>query len=89
MSDPLPPLSPEAQNFRHGIYRHFKGGMYKTICIGRFSETRHEEYVVYQSVELGHIWIRPLSMFLSEVDRPGYRGPRFTWLGKASAKMTL
>ena len=74
-------LSEQARNFRHGIYKHFKGGMYKTICIGRSSEEREKEFVVYQSLARGHTWIRPLQMFFEEVDRDGYKGPRFVFVG--------
>ena len=75
-------LSEQAQNFKHGVYKHFKGGIYKTICIGRSSEARDQEFVVYQSLDRGHTWIRPLPMFLENVDRDGYMGPRFTYIGE-------
>lgn len=73
-------LSEQAKNFKHGTYRHFKGGEYKTICVGRSSEERDKEFVVYQSLDRGHVWIRPLEMFLEDVDRDGYKGPRFTFI---------
>ncbi|MBL8158308.1 DUF1653 domain-containing protein [bacterium] len=76
-------LSEIAQNFKHGTYRHFKGGIYKTICIGRSSEERDQEFVVYQSLDRGHIWIRPLPMFIEEVDRDGYKGPRFSYVAES------
>lgn len=82
MTDHIPPLSPEAEAFKLGIYRHFKGGLYETLCIGRSSEERDQEFVVYRSLEKGYIWIRPLKMFLENVDEPNYnyKGPRFTWI---------
>jgi hypothetical protein len=76
----IPELSDTAKNFKHGIYKHFKGGTYKTMCIARNSENRDEELIVYQSLEKGYIWVRPLAMFLEDVDRNGYKGPRFTFI---------
>jgi cyclomaltodextrinase / maltogenic alpha-amylase / neopullulanase len=76
-------LSETARNFKHGTYRHFKGGMYTTICIGRSSEDRDQEFVVYKSLEQGNIWIRPLAMFLDEIDREGYKGPRFSYIAES------
>lgn len=37
---------------------------------------REEPHVVYLADD-GSLWIRPVSMFCEEVDRDGYRGPRF------------
>jgi hypothetical protein len=61
-----------------GIYRHFKGAEYEVVGVARHSETE-EEHVVYRALygERG-LWIRPLSMWTEQVDRDGYRGPRFT-----------
>ena len=75
-----PEFSDQAKNFKPGIYRHFKGGMYHALFVARSSEDRNEEFVVYKSLEKGLMWIRPLTMFLEEVDRDGYKGPRFVWI---------
>ncbi len=54
------------------IYRHFKGTFYRIVCIARDSETL-EEMVVYENRdEAGKIFVRPLSMFMSEVDHEKY-----------------
>ena len=56
------------------VYRHFKGDYYLTEDVARDSETG-EEYVVYRKLYGdGGLWIRPKSMFLSEVDREKYPG---------------
>ena len=57
---------------KKGIYRHFKGGRYELIDIARHSETR-EEMVVYRALygERG-VWVRPMEMFFSPVDRQKY-----------------
>ena len=60
-----------------GLYRHFKGRMYRLLHVAKHSETL-EEMVVYQALygEQG-IWVRPASMWNEHVDRDGYSGPRF------------
>ena len=57
---------------RPGRYRHFKGNEYEVIGVARHSETL-EELVVYRALYGdGGLWIRPLAMFLSPVDREKY-----------------
>lgn len=67
---------------KKGLYRHFKGGKYVVREVARHSENHQEEFVVYESVEKGTTWIRPLSMFLDQVEKPelNYSGPRFEYL---------
>lgn len=58
-------------------YRHFKGNQYLVLYIAKHSETL-EEMVVYQALygERG-IWVRPLDMFLEQVEVDGKRVHRF------------
>lgn len=54
------------------VYRHFKGNYYLTVDVALHSETG-EEYVIYRKLYGdGGLWIRPLSMFLEEVDHEKY-----------------
>ena len=50
-------------------YRHFKGMIVTILAIAKDSETL-EEMVVYEHD--GEVWVRPMNMFLSEVDKEKY-----------------
>lgn len=53
-------------------YRHFKGGIYIVTDIAVHSETEGL-MVVYKSFnEPTLTWVRPLNMFISEVDKKKY-----------------
>ncbi|MFA6006202.1 MAG: DUF1653 domain-containing protein [Candidatus Paceibacterota bacterium] len=68
---------------KKGLYKHFKGGKYFVKDIAKHSESL-EEFVVYEHLEepnKGSIWVRPLAMFLENVDKPDYKGPRFVYIG--------
>lgn len=56
----------------HGIYKHFKGDHYLVEDIALDSET-HKEMVVYRKLYADcSLWVRPIEMFLSEVDHIKY-----------------
>ena len=78
----IQPLSSEASSFKVGQYRHFKGGVYQVVGVARHSETG-EELVVYRHD--GTLWVRPLGMFFDAIDRDGYHGTRFTYVGDGSS----
>lgn len=60
-----------------GIYKHYKGNMYKVLYIAKHSETL-ELLVVYQQLygDLS-IWVRPYEMFLEDVEYNGKIVKRF------------
>ncbi|KJS09503.1 MAG: hypothetical protein VR73_02020 [Gammaproteobacteria bacterium BRH_c0] len=65
---------------KKGLYRHFKGNLYRLLEIARHSESG-EEMVVYQALygERG-IWVRPLAMFDETIERDGKTFKRFAWV---------
>lgn len=69
------------QEIQPGLWKHFKGNLYRVIYVALHSETG-EEMVVYQALygQRG-MWVRPASMWLEHVERDGYSGPRFVRLG--------
>ncbi len=54
------------------MYRHFKGNLYQIRCLAKNSETG-EMMVVYQAMyDTFQIYVRPLAMFMEEVDHVKY-----------------
>lgn len=58
------------------VYKHFKGNCYMILAVGHHSETK-EQLVVYYDLSgknstLANPCIRPLDMFMSEVDQDKY-----------------
>ena len=63
-----------------GIYRHFKGNLYRLEGVAKHSETL-EPMVVYRALYgEGGLWVRPAHMWTEQVDRDGYHGPRFQFV---------
>jgi hypothetical protein len=64
----------------NSIYRHYKGNLYKVICVAKHSETL-EDVVVYQS-QYGDFgfWVRPVEMFQERVLVEGNEVERFSLL---------
>lgn len=66
-----------------GIYRHYKGKMYRFLRVVRHSETL-EELALYETLyenELGAFWVRPLKMFEEVIEVDGKRVARFAYIG--------
>lgn len=67
-----------------GIYKHYKGGMYKVICVSKHSETL-EDLVVYEALydnQTSKFWARPISMFSDTVEVDGVSIPRFEFISE-------
>jgi hypothetical protein len=53
-------------NLKLGIYKHYKGHLYKVIGVAKHSETL-EQMVVYEAQydnPEGKLWVRPMKLFL-------------------------
>ena len=63
----------EKENLKiKGVYKHFKNNYYIVEDVATHSETG-EKYAVYRQLYgNGELYIRPLDMFLSEVDKNKY-----------------
>ena len=59
------------------IFKHFKGDLYQIVCEAHDSEDPSRILIVYCHWETGKTWVRPKEMFLENVERDGYSGPRF------------
>jgi|GEM_PF-28205 len=62
-----------------GLYRHYKGNLYRARGLCRHSETL-EELVHYECLyknDLGGLWVRPKEMFLSKITIDGKEVDRF------------
>lgn len=67
------------------IYKHYKGETYEIISISRHTETG-EVFITYKPISYESDWLkenscdsftRPLDMFIENIERDGYSGPRF------------
>lgn len=64
-----------------GIYEHYKKKRYRVIGVAQHSETL-EKLVVYQKLyDDGGLWVRPLAMFIEDVEIDGQIVPRFKYIG--------
>jgi len=74
-------------NIKKGKYRHFKGGEYEVLGVGRHSETLEELVIykaLYNSEEFGPnaLWVRPIGMFQDEKElEDGRTVKRFQYVG--------
>lgn len=68
------------KNIRTGRYRHYKGNLYSVEGIATHSETE-EAMVVYRPLYGEQsLWVRPLDMFIEEVEINGRKQPRFKFI---------
>ncbi|HTW96294.1 MAG TPA: DUF1653 domain-containing protein, partial [Candidatus Methylomirabilis sp.] len=55
----------------------YKGNRYEVLGVAKHSETEEELVVYRQLYGDGGYWVRPLKMFLEEVEVMGKKVPRF------------
>lgn len=74
-----------------GVYEHYKSTpakemQYRVLGVVRNTETE-QLMVVYEALydcgDYGQMWVRPLDMFLQEVEVEGKKIPRFTLIAKS------
>ena len=64
-----------------GIYRHYKGNLYRVEALAKNSETL-EMMVVYRALYgEGELWVRPASMWEQTVPTTDGEQPRFSDTG--------
>lgn len=68
--------NPTPGTMKSGLYRHFKGNLYRAKSVVLHSETQ-EELVLYKSLVYKTWWVRPVGMFEEEINKPDYVGKRF------------
>ena len=70
-----------------GLYKHYKGKMYRVYGVVKHSETL-EELVLYETLyenPLGKLWVRPKGMFMETVVIEGKTIPRFEFQSSSKA----
>ncbi len=68
-----------------GRYRHFKGGEYEVLGVARHSEGL-EDMVVYRPLYgERRLWVRPVAMFVQDVEHQGQTKPRFSLIATTDA----
>ncbi len=70
---------------RPGIYKHFKGGLYRVLCTAEECTNAHpgRDLVVYISLENGKVYCRDQDEFhewMKHPADPGMMMPRFTMM---------
>ena len=79
MKSPILPIESDLP----GLWRHYKGGLYRVHFLAHHSETL-EDMVVYEAVDgSSGYWVRPRSMWEESVRLPdGRQVPRFSRIEK-------
>lgn len=65
-----------------GKYKHFRGKEYKVLGVVKHSETL-EDMVLYEPLyedSSAKLWVRPINMFLEEVEVDGKKIKRFEFI---------
>lgn len=67
-----------------GIYRHYKGGLYRVIGVAKHSETL-DDVVIYECMykdPTSKTWVRPVSVWNEKLSFDGKIVKRFTFVRK-------
>ena len=66
-------VSVELREVKAGqLYRHFKGTLYRVLAVAEHTESG-QAFVVYHAESApGKVWARPMTMFMSAVNREKY-----------------
>ncbi|MBY6915382.1 DUF1653 domain-containing protein [Clostridium botulinum] len=60
------------REIKEGVYKHFKGNNYLVLYVAKHTETMEDMVVYCELFGQRKVWIRPLKMFMSEVDHKKY-----------------
>ncbi len=80
-------LSDTELDIPSGLYRHFKGGKYKTVGV-TFRKKTSEMLIVYEQLydsetyPKGTLWARPINDFFGKKEIDGKEVPRFEYIGE-------
>ncbi len=67
---------------KKGIYQHYKGNFYEVLDVARHTETL-ENLVVYRALYgERELWVRPLEMFLEQIQVDAKTVPRFRYISE-------
>lgn len=70
-------ISAEMKALEGRFFRHFKGNYYQLMHIAHHSETLEPQAVYRALYGEGEMWVRPMEMFLEEIERDGVKMRRF------------
>ena len=74
---------------KKGIYKHYKGNYYTILDIAKHTETL-EDLVVYKALYSDdRVWVRPLTMFMEDVDFNQIKQKRFEFIQQDNFKEVL
>lgn len=65
----------------NGVYEHYKGNRYLVVGVAKHSETLEDMVVYRQRYGEEGLWVRPLAMFLEDVQVNGKTLKRFQYIG--------
>ena len=64
-----------------GLYRHYKGGLYRVLHVAVHTETGVDMVVYEDYYDDSKVWVRPLGMFYDVIDVVD-NVKRFDYIGK-------